>query len=130
MSKPILGAAFVVIHLRETLLLQLFRSSGGGIAIETRTVNHYLTFFAPGDLFHPRGKVIFIHGYINRGTYMLFVKAILGENVDQNKVPMFVFVHGFKIIVSIVLHSVTPGLSLKFGFLSRCFPLRVRPTGS
>src|SRR5690625_1451669 len=115
MSKPILGAAFVVIHLRETLLLQLFRSSGGGIAIETRTVNHYLTFFAPGDLFDPRGKVIFIHGYINRGTYMLFVKAILGENVDQNKVPMFGFVHGFKITVANGLHNVTPGLSLKVG---------------
>src|SRR5690625_7625171 len=109
MSKPILGAAFVVIHLRETLLLQLFRSSGGGIAIETRTVNHYLTFFAPGDLFHPRGTVIFIHGYINRGTYMLFVKAILAENVDQNIVPTVGFVHDCMITVAYGRTSLNPG---------------------
>src|SRR5690625_7230358 len=115
MSKPILGAAFVVIHLRETLLLQLFRSSGGGIAIETRTVNHYLTFFAPGDLFHPRGKVIFIHGYVNRGEYMLLVKAILGENDDQHKVPMFRFIHGIRNTVANGLHNAHRGLSMTVG---------------
>src|SRR5690625_3412866 len=130
MGKPILGAAFVVIHLRETLLLQFLSGPGGGIAIETRTVNHYLTFFAPGDLFHPRGKVIFIHGYVNRGAYMLLVKAILGENVDQHKVPMFGFIHGFKITVANGLHNATPGLSLKVGCLPRCLPRREMLTGS
>src|SRR5690625_4121666 len=129
MGKPILGAAFVVIHLRETLLLQLFRSSGGGIAIETCTVNHYLALFAAGNLFHPRGKVIFIHGYVNRGAYMLLVKAILGENVDQHKIPMFGFIHGFKITVANGLHNVTPGLSLKVGCLPRCLPRREMLTG-
>src|SRR5690625_7978625 len=61
---------------------------------------------------------------------MLLVKAILGENVDQHKVPMFGFIHGFKITVANGLHNATPGLSLKVGCLPRCLPRREMLTGS